>query len=35
MEVIAGVCSDDGHAFSQSGLSGFLTLATKKDYWYF
>ncbi|HET7345050.1 MAG TPA: hypothetical protein VFJ05_04170 [Nitrososphaeraceae archaeon] len=30
MEVIAGVCSDNGHAFSQSGLSDFLTLATKK-----
>jgi len=30
MEVIAGVCSDGGHAFSQSGLSDFLTLATKK-----
>jgi ribosomal protein S13 len=30
MEVIASVCSNDGHAFSQSGLSDFLTLATKK-----
>jgi hypothetical protein len=30
MEVIADVCSDDGHVFSQSGLSDFLTVATKK-----
>ena len=30
MKVIANLCSDNGHMFSQSELSDFLTLATKK-----
>lgn len=29
MKVIADICSDNGQTFSQSGLSDFLTLATK------
>jgi hypothetical protein len=30
IEVIADVCSENGHPFSQSGLFDFLTVATKK-----
>ena len=30
MKVIANLCSENGHPFSQSGLFDFLTVATKK-----
>jgi hypothetical protein len=30
MEVLADVCSENGHPFSQSGLFDFLTVATEK-----